>query len=139
MRSITGSSAFISCAESSTADAVIARYAMQQGDDLLDAARVEIRQRLIEQQQRRLAHERVGDEDALLLAAREAPDSTVRESLCVDVDEQLFDAVALLFRAARESVALRVEPECDEVTRAYGNVGIERHLLGHVAERMGAM
>ena len=135
MRSITGNSAFISCAESKHCDLVIARHAVQQGDDLLHASRVEVRERLVEQEQRGLAGEGVRDEDALLLAARKASHATASEALRVHVDEQRLDTIALFFGPARESVALGVEAERDEIASANGDVRVEQHLLRHVPER----
>ncbi len=69
IRSITGSSGFISWAEISTAICCSRGDPRQQSDDLLGAAQVEVRQRLVEQQQRRAADQRVRDQDPLLLAA----------------------------------------------------------------------
>ena len=60
-------------------DAVGDDDAVEQGHDLLDTLRVEVRERLVEQQQLWAADERMGDEDALLLAARQGADPRVRE------------------------------------------------------------
>ena len=113
---------------------VIARHAVQQRHDLLDAARVEIGERLVEQEQCGLTHERVGNEDALLLTARKAAHPTVGEVLSVDVGEERLDSIALFLGSTLESVTLRVKSQRHEIARSDGNVGVEEHLLRDVAK-----
>ena len=78
---MTGSRAFISCADSRTATSLLTGHPVEQRHDLLDALGVEIGQRLVEQQELRAADQCVGDQDPLLLPAREAPDPGVGESV----------------------------------------------------------
>ena len=111
---------------------------MQQRHDLLHALGVQVRERFVEQEQLRLAHQGVSDEDALLLTTRETAEATVRETLGVDVVQDLLDQLALSGAAAREAVAMGVESERDEVARAHRDVGIDDDLLRHVAERTAA-
>jgi hypothetical protein len=76
----------------------------------------------------------VGDQHALLLAAREAPKAAVREALRIYVAQHLFHPIALGFGATRKSVSLRVKSEGHEVARSKGYIGVENDLLGHVPQ-----
>src|ERR1700724_3155458 len=88
-----------------------------------------------EQQELWPADERVGDEDALLLAARERSDPRIRERRRVDLFEGPLDEVALGGGPPGESDVMPVEAERDEVPSAHWHVGVEEHLLRDVAER----
>ena len=104
-RSITGSSGFISWAEISTAIRCSRAIRASSADDLLGAAQIEVRQRLVEQQQLRAADQRVRDQDPLLLAARQLPDARVGERARVDRVEHLLHQRAARAGGEREARA----------------------------------
>ena len=83
--------------------------AVQQRDDLLAGAQVEVGQGLVEKQQPGPGDEGVGDEHPLLFAAREVPDPGVGEALGVDRGKHLVDQRSALGRweAACRSAARR--------------------------------
>ena len=111
---------------------------MQQCDDLLHALGIEVRQRLVEQQQLRLADQGVGDQHALLFATGEAADPAVREPLGVDGMEHLVDPLALVLRASPDPESVPVDAEGDEVARAHRHVGVQQDLLRDIPERSAA-
>ena len=109
---------------------------VEQGDDLLAAAQVEVGQRLVEQQQLGPADQGVGDEHPLLLAARQGPDPGVGEPLGIDrVRASRRPAFARACGRERDPEAVPVEAEGDQVPGPHRHVGIEEHLLGDVADR----
>ncbi len=67
------------------------RDAVQQLDDLLGTPRIEIRQGLVKQQQLGTTHECVGNQHALLFAARQLSDSAICELLRVNRTQHLVD------------------------------------------------
>ena len=75
-------------------DAALAADPGEQRDDLAGAAQVEVRERLVGEQQARAGDQRVGDQDPLLLAAGEAADAGVGEGLGADRGEHLLDQLA---------------------------------------------
>ncbi len=135
MRSITGSSGFISCAEISTAISLLAGDPGEQRDDLVAAAQVEVRERLVEQQQPRPADQRVGDQHALLLAAGELPTRGSAKSRASTASSISSISALRRARGQRDAEAVRVEAEADEVARAQRHVGVEQELLRHVADQ----
>ena len=80
----------------------------------------------------------MGDQDPLLLTSGERPDPGVGEALGVDVVEHLLDQLALGLGAPAEAVALGVQAEGHQVAGPDGDVGIEEHLLGDIAQRPSA-
>ena len=136
MRSITGSSGFISWAESRTATSLLRGHPGEQRHDLLRAPEVEVGQRLVEQQQLRPADQGVGDQDPLLLAAGERADPAVGEAA------RRRRRRASRRRARRCAFVRRPNPNrwpsspsADQVPGPHRHVGVEDDLLGHVAER----
>ena len=107
----------------------------QQGDDLVPAAQVEVRERLVQQQERRPRDQRVGDQHALLLAAREAAHPAVGEAARVDGLEHLVDPRCARARGQRDAVAVCVDAETDEVAGPQRRVGVEQELLRYVADQ----
>ena len=116
---------------------LLARDPREQRDDLLRAAQVEVRERLVEQQQLRRADQRVGDQDPLLLAAREPADARVGEAARADRVEHLVDARARA-RATAAAIPRRwpSSPRRDEVAGAQRHVGVEQELLRDVADQL---
>ena len=113
---------------------LLVRDPAEQVHDLACAAQIEVRQRLVEQQQPRPADQRVRDQDALLLAAGETPDAGVGKLLGVDRGEHLLDELAPCATGARQAQTMAVDAERDEVSSAQRHVGVEQELLWHVAE-----
>ena len=116
-------------------DPLLAGDPREQRDDLVGAAQVEVGQRLVEQQQPRAADQRVGDQDALLLAAGEPPDAGVGEAARVDRPEHLLDQRAARARGSRHPEPVRVQAEPDEIARPQRQVGVEQELLRDVADQ----
>jgi hypothetical protein len=90
-------------------------------------------QRFVGEDQLGLLGKELGDAQPLLLAARESPDRTVGEPVCVDRGNRLLDQEPISTRAAK-SEAMPVETERDEVASAERQVAVERALLRHVAD-----
>ena len=101
----------MSCAEIRIAIPCSRAIRLTQRDHLLGASQVEIRERLVEQQQLRPRDQRVRDQDPLLLSARQLTDAGVGESGRVDRGEHLLDQLAAGARGEREAEPLAVEPE----------------------------
>ena len=117
-------------------DLLFRRDSRQQIDDLLLAGDVEVRQRLVQEQQPRAADQRVGDQDPLLLTAGELADTRVRESLGVDRVEHLVDLASGATRdGQREAEPLPVDAEPDQVPGAQRHVRVQRDPLRHVADQ----
>ena len=104
----------------------------QRGAELVARAaaqvRIEIRERLVEQQRPRLDHQRARERDALLLAARERLDRARRGTIEPDVRERGRGARAAL----RLRDAARLEPERDVLLDRH--VREERVVLKHHPE-----
>ena len=103
----------------------------ERGEQLLDLsaqavaqARVQRRERLVEQDQPRLRRERAGDGHTLLLAAGELVGTALAEAAEADQVEQLVDR--------RAAAAPAREPEADVL--GDGQVGEEQAVLRHVAD-----
>ena len=90
----------------------------EQRDDLLGGAQIEIRERLVEQQELRASDQRVGDQHALLLAARELADARVGETLCVHRVQHLVYTRPAGAGWQRDTEPLRVDTQADEVASA---------------------
>ena len=103
-------------------DLLLAGDAREQRHDFVGAAQVEVRERLIEQQQPRPRDQRVRDQDALLLAARELADPRVGEALRVDRVQHLLDQRPSAPGGPRHAETLRVDPQPHEVARAQRNI-----------------
>ena len=107
----------------------------KQRHDFVGAAQVEVRERLIEEQQPRATDERVRDQDALLLTAGEPADTRIGEALGVDGIQHLLDERPPGPGGPRHAEAVRVDPEPHEIARAQRNIRVEQELLRHVADR----
>ncbi len=111
-------------------------HPVQQADDLLGAAGIEVGQRLVEQQQLGSTDEGVGDQYPLLLPTRERPDPAVGELARRRRRARTWStASALLLRPPGEPEPVSVEPECDQVPCPHRHVRVEHDLLGYIAER----
>jgi hypothetical protein len=101
---------------------------------------IEAVERLVEQQQTGAADERLGDQQALLLAAGELADGLVRVARGIDELDHLGDS-RCLSRAARQrrdrdAPASAVEPERDDVGAADAGAGVEVAALREVADQL---
>jgi hypothetical protein len=103
--------------------------------DLVGAAQVEVRERLVEQQQPRSSDQRVRDQDALLLAAGELADTCVGEAGGVDGVQHLLDERPPGPGGPRHPETVRVDAEPHEIARAQRNIRVEQELLRHVAHQ----
>ena len=111
---------------------------MEQRHDLLHALRVEVRERLVQQEELRPADQGVRDEDPLLLSPGELP-RRLSAKRSASTSCRICSTSSRWLRApSREAVAMGVEPERDEVTRAHRDVGVDDDLLRHVAEGTAA-
>ncbi len=135
MRSITASSGLISCAEISTAISCSRVMRASSATTSCGAAQVEVRQRLIEQQQPRAGDERVRDQDPLLLAAGELADTRVGKALGVNRVQHLLDERPSGPGGPRHPETVRVDPEPHEIARAQRNIRVEQELLRHVTDQ----
>src|SRR5690606_30427343 len=94
--------------------------------------------RLVAQQHRRLAHQRLGDPQALLLTAGELVERLAGELLRADRGHGFLDPLTPLPHAAQaEAPALAVQAEADEIDAPDGVRGLRGALLWHVADRRG--
>ena len=107
----------------------------QQVDDFVLAGDVEVRQRLVEEEKLRLADQGLGDQYPLLLSAREAAHPGVSEAHGADRLEHLVDPLAAACRRCGQTEAVPVQPEPHDVAGPQGKVGVDKDLLGHVADR----
>ena len=115
----------------------------ERGHDRL-VGQVEAVERLVQQQQLRPAHERLGDQQPLLLAAGELPDRAVRVLARADELDHLLDplprppACASSGPAGRERQrqppAVAVEPQAHHVAPAQPRAGVERAPLRQVPD-----
>ena len=103
--------------------------------DLALVAQVEVRQRLVAEQELRVADEGLGDAQALLLAARQAPDRA-HPRTAVPRPTRSPSATRRATRPIRpaDAPAVAVEPEPDEVAAAQRQVPVEGLVLGHVPD-----
>ena len=95
---------------------------------------VERQQRLVAQQHLRIADQRLGDAQALLLSAGEESDRRVRVALGADRSDRVVDERAAAGGREREAAPVTVEPEPHEIATADRQVAIERTLLRHVPD-----
>ena len=98
------------------------------------AGQVEGEQRLVAQQDLGVAEQRLGDAEALLLAAREQADGRVGVGAGADGVKCLVHPFPDGPGVARQTPAVAVDAEADEVAPADGQGAVEGLLLGHVAE-----
>src|SRR5207237_1246185 len=109
------------------------------GDRLL-VAEVEVRERLVAEQDPRVADESLRDPQALLLAAREPCDRSVGVRLSLDGRERTGNARVRCGVGPGDAPAVSVDTETDEVTSAEGQLGVEARVLRDVADaRIAAM
>ena len=112
-----------------------ARDSGHERDDLAGAARVQVGQGLVEEQQPGAAGQRVGDQHALLLAAGEQANAGVGERPGADRLEHLVDDRSPPAGGQDGPEPVTVDAERDKVTGAQRRIGIERELLRHVADQ----
>ena len=87
------------------------------GDRVL-VGEIEREQRLVGEHERGIRDERLGDPQALLLAAREPADRSVRVGTCADAGERSVDACPSRSVEPADAPAMAVEPQPDEVAPA---------------------
>ena len=114
----------------------------QRGHDRL-VGQVEAVERLVQQQQLRPAHERLGDQQPLLLAAGELADRTVGVRPRADQLDHLLDplprrpsprAGRAPAEPQRQPPAVAVEPEPHHIAPAQPRAGVERAPLRQIAD-----
>ena len=103
-------------------------------DDGLLVREVEARQRLVAQQQLRVVGERLPDAQTLLLAAGEQTHRAVGELARTDGVDEAVDAAAVAATRERQTEAVTVDAEGDEVAAAQRRVARQRALLRDVAD-----
>jgi hypothetical protein len=113
---------------------LLLRDPRDQLDDLLPAAQVEVRQRLVHQQQARLGYQRVGDQDALLLPAGQGADPLIRERSRTDGGEHPVHRLPPTARRQPRPEPPAVEPQRDKVPRTQRRVRFQLDLLRHVPD-----
>jgi hypothetical protein len=91
---------------------------VQQRHDLALIAQIQRCQGLVEDQHLWPAHERLGDRDALALAARQLGEPPVGHRRGVDALEHHVDTLAVRAGSARESPTASVQPEHHRVAGA---------------------
>ena len=114
--------------------AELAVEAIEQARECLLRLGVDSGRRLVQDEQRRLAGESLGDEGALLLAARERPQREIGAVCEPDTLDRLGDdgAVAAAQRAEQPS---RREPACgNDLTHGRGRIDPELRALGEIAK-----
>ena len=108
--------------------------AADQVGDLLLVVQVQAGQRLVAQEQARIADDRLGDPQALLLAARQPPDRRVGVGRRLDRLDHLVHPPTIGARRPADAPAVAVDPQLDQVAAAQRQVLVERLVLGHVAD-----
>ena len=98
------------------------------------AGQVEGEQRLVAEQDLRVAEEGLRDAETLLLAARQQADGRVGVRTGADRLEDLLHPLPDGPCVAWQPPAMAVDAEADEVAPADGQGTVEGLLLGHVAE-----
>src|SRR5580693_4540757 len=92
-------------------DSLLLRDSRQQIHNLLLAGDVEVRERLVEQQESRMADQRMRDEHSLLLTTGEVADTGVGKPRGIDRLEHFVDLLATRCRRPRQSESLPVDAE----------------------------
>ncbi len=92
---------------------------------------------LVEQQQERLLSDRAGDEDALLLPARELADVPAGQLAEVERLDRAVDRAPVVGRERPERPQARVAPHRDHVAHADREAPVDVLDLRHVADRPG--
>jgi len=110
---------------------------VEQRDHLALVAKVEIRQRLVQQQQFRLADQRLSDGDALPLPARQRREPLVDDLEGIDGAHGVLDPLPLGGCGAAESPAGAGQAQGDHVACAQCAAGGGGVVLGDVGDRVG--
>jgi hypothetical protein len=76
----------------------------------------------------------MGDQDPLLLAAREQAHPSVGKAPCAHGIEHLIHTLAPGPRGEGDAEPLAIDPQRHQVTAADGQVGVERELLRDVTD-----
>ena len=122
-------------------DAALPRHARDQRADHPLAADVEARQRLVEEEDAGLGDQRLGEEEALLLAAAETADGAVGvRGRPHRLERGVDQATPPAPRGAgqRHPPAITVDAQPHQVAGAHPEVGVEGAPLGDVAHRAAA-
>ena len=117
-------------------DVLVPAQLREQSDDAPRARDVQVRQRLVEQQQPRLADQRVRDHHALLLAAGQLADPRVLVAERADgLEHRLGPSGPLLEPAGqRDAEAGAVDAQRHHVLSAERDVLVDRELLRHITD-----
>ena len=111
------------------------RDAVQQGNDLLAAADVEVGQGLVQQQQPRAADQGVRDQYPLLLPAGQQPHPGISEPGRVDRVQHLGDRFAAGAGGDRDPEPVPVDPQPHQVPGPHRHVRVEEDLLRDIPDR----
>ena len=114
--------------------ALAADLAHHVDDDFLVAC-VEADQRLVEQQQLRLADQRLRQQQPLPLAARHVGQRPRGEIAGADRVERFLDHAAVVLTDRRQAPSLAVERARDEIAPAHSQVRQDRAQLRQIADR----
>ena len=115
-------------------DAAVIVQMMQQSVEREAAANVHAGERFVEQEQVGVVQQRVGDEDALKLAAGEPPETAIDQMLRPDLGQLHSGLRADGFRAGIEPRARFREAQREKFRDRERQRGIERELLRHVPD-----
>src|ERR1700722_13094887 len=77
----------------------------------------------------------MGDENALLLPARQPADPLPGETLGIHGVQHFIDNVPAFFGGKRQAKPMAIETESDHIPCAQGNIGIEKIFLRHISDR----
>ena len=112
----------------------VAAAAVEQVDDRPLRRQVEREQRLVGQEQGRVGDERLGDPQALLLAAGEPPHRELGVRGRADGRKRACNALVGRPRVQSEAPPVAVQAEPDEVATAHRRIAVKRALLGDVPD-----
>ena len=110
----------------------------EQADDLLLVAHVEVRERLVEQQEVRTVDQRLRDGDPLLLSARELGQPSVRVLASAHTLECVVDPAALIRTCAPQPPSATGDAERHEVAAPDRVADVRRVVLRHVPDARAA-
>jgi hypothetical protein len=106
----------------------------QQRDDVVTAGDVKVGERLVEQQQLRLADQRMRDHDALLLAAGQLTDPRAGVSVGPDGLEHVLYPLAPLPGRKRQAELVAVDTQRDDIRHPQRHVRVDQQLLRDIAD-----
>ncbi len=95
---------------------------------------IERDERLVTQEQERIAHQELGNTEALLLATREQANRCICVLGCSDAANRLVDPLISAGTISGPAVVRASQPELDNVSPTDIEVGVKGFLLGQVAD-----